>query len=63
MEKDLQSVDRSITPWVVVAGHRPMYVSIEKDTYVTGYYHVSLELQAQLENLFMKYKVKQHLLI
>ncbi|KAF8307931.1 Metallo-dependent phosphatase [Clavulina sp. PMI_390] len=27
IEKDLSSVDRDITPWVVVAGHRPWYVA------------------------------------
>jgi len=24
LEKDLQSVDRSITPWLILVGHRPM---------------------------------------
>jgi len=24
---DLQSVDRKVTPWVIVAGHRPFYIS------------------------------------
>lgn len=27
LEKDLSSVDRSKTPWVIIAGHRAMYVS------------------------------------
>ena len=27
LEKDLASVDRSRTPWLVVSGHRPMYNS------------------------------------
>ncbi|KAF8307934.1 Metallo-dependent phosphatase [Clavulina sp. PMI_390] len=27
IEKDLSSVDRELTPWVVVAGHRPWYVA------------------------------------
>ena len=25
IEADLEAVDRSVTPWVVVGGHRPMY--------------------------------------
>ena len=25
LEADLASVDRDITPWVIVAGHRPWY--------------------------------------
>ena len=27
LEKDLQNVDRVKTPWVILAGHRPMYTS------------------------------------
>lgn len=27
MENDLKSVNRTLTPWVVLAGHRPMYAS------------------------------------
>ena len=27
LEKDLQNVDRTKTPWVILAGHRPMYTS------------------------------------
>lgn len=29
LKKDLASVDRKKTPWVVAAGHRPWYVSVE----------------------------------
>ena len=27
MEQDLKNVNRSLTPWVVIAGHRAMYTS------------------------------------
>ena len=27
MENDLKNVNRSLTPWIVIAGHRPMYTS------------------------------------
>lgn len=27
LEADLASVDRSVTPWVIVAGHRPWYTA------------------------------------
>ena len=27
LEQDLKSVDRIKTPWIIVAGHRPMYTS------------------------------------
>lgn len=30
IKKDLQNVDRSKTPWVIAAGHRPWYVAIEE---------------------------------
>lgn len=32
LRKDLASIDRSKTPWVIVAGHRPWYISAENDT-------------------------------
>ena len=27
LEDDLKKVDRAKTPWVILAGHRPMYTS------------------------------------
>jgi hypothetical protein len=27
IKKDLASVDRTVTPWIVFGAHRPMYVS------------------------------------
>ena len=27
MEQDLKNVNRSLTPWVVIVGHRAMYTS------------------------------------
>ena len=27
LENDLKNVDRSVTPWVIIGGHRPMYTS------------------------------------
>jgi hypothetical protein len=32
LQKDLASVDRAKTPWVIVAGHRPWYISIQNDS-------------------------------
>eukprot|EP01117_Protostelium_nocturnum_P019934 TRINITY_DN8769_c0_g1_i2.p1 TRINITY_DN8769_c0_g1~~TRINITY_DN8769_c0_g1_i2.p1 ORF type:complete len:565 (+),score=96.74 TRINITY_DN8769_c0_g1_i2:238-1932(+) len=47
MVKDLASVDRKVTPWLVVAGHRPMYA--------VGYHPGSL--LTDIEPLFDRYNV------
>lgn len=57
MDADLAAVDRTFTPWVVVAGHRPMYLSIVPRRWYGSYYSVSIELQHHLEPLLMKHKV------
>ncbi|XP_015775723.1 PREDICTED: probable inactive purple acid phosphatase 2 [Acropora digitifera] len=53
LEKDLKSVDRNKTPWLVLGGHRPMYSSQK----VSSDYFVSLYMQYYLEELFHDYKV------
>lgn len=47
LEKDLASVDRNKTPWIIVSGHRPWYVSST----------TCLECKATFEPLFIKYDV------
>ncbi|KDQ59171.1 hypothetical protein JAAARDRAFT_68699 [Jaapia argillacea MUCL 33604] len=47
LEKDLMSVDRRKTPWVVAAGHRPWYVSAP----------ICVPCQRAFEPLFTKYSV------
>ena len=47
LEKDLASVDRKKTPWIIVGGHRPWYVSTTE----------CKECQAAFEPLFLKYGV------
>eukprot|EP00163_Fabomonas_tropica_P007419 TRINITY_DN1713_c0_g1_i2.p1 TRINITY_DN1713_c0_g1~~TRINITY_DN1713_c0_g1_i2.p1 ORF type:complete len:457 (+),score=112.66 TRINITY_DN1713_c0_g1_i2:744-2114(+) len=54
LEKDLQSVNRTQTPWVILTGHRPMYSSQQKET---NDYTVSLYMRQALEELIYKYKV------
>lgn len=49
LKKDLASVDRCKTPWVIIMGHRPMYSS------KCGDYHE--HLRAAFEKLFLKHKV------
>jgi hypothetical protein len=51
--KDLATVDRSKTPFVVVGGHRPMYCSGNS----TGDNLMSLHIQYELEDLLYKYRV------
>eukprot|EP00698_Gefionella_okellyi_P016921 TRINITY_DN4890_c0_g1_i1.p1 TRINITY_DN4890_c0_g1~~TRINITY_DN4890_c0_g1_i1.p1 ORF type:complete len:597 (+),score=70.63 TRINITY_DN4890_c0_g1_i1:184-1791(+) len=57
LQQDMASVDRSKTPWVVLGGHRPMYIS---STYDQGYDSdqiVAQLLRDQLEPLLFQYKV------
>ncbi|PCH08063.1 Hypothetical protein PENO1_009020 [Penicillium occitanis (nom. inval.)] len=48
LKADLASVDRSVTPWVIVAGHRPWYT--------TGA-EICVPCQAAFEDLFYTYGV------
>ncbi|KAF8307937.1 Metallo-dependent phosphatase [Clavulina sp. PMI_390] len=48
IDQDLASVDRSVTPWVVVAGHRPWYVANKSPCTIC---------QAAFEDLFIKHNV------
>merc|ERR1712166_1508383 len=50
LEETLASVDRKLTPWLVIAGHRPMYVD-------TAWPGADGPLRAALEAMFQKYKV------
>lgn|SRR5690554_5438949 len=53
INRDLQKVNRSVTPWVIFFGHRPMYSSANyKSDYI-----MSLKIREALEPLLMKYKV------
>ncbi|CRG88456.1 acid phosphatase, putative [Talaromyces islandicus] len=48
LEADLASVDRSVTPWLIVAGHRPWYTTGSSSC---------TDCQAAFEGLFYKYGV------
>lgn len=54
LERDLASVDKAKTPWIVVATHRMMYTTQLKEE---GDYKVSLAFRAHNEHLLRKYKV------
>ena len=49
LNADLASVDRTVTPWLIVAGHRPWYTTSGGDT--------CAPCQAAFEPLFYKYGV------
>jgi len=52
LAEDLASVDRAKTPWILVAGHRPWYISAQNDSS-----DVCLECQSVFEPLFIQYGV------
>ncbi|KAK9800257.1 hypothetical protein WJX73_008466 [Symbiochloris irregularis] len=57
IQRDLEAVDRSVTPWVVVNQHRPIYTSS-----VSGREHqsdivVASDLRSAMEDLFFTYQV------
>ena len=59
IETDLAAVDRASTPWIVVGGHRPIYLdSISWSPLVPNTDQVvAAALRAALEDIFLKYKV------
>eukprot|EP01126_Amoeba_proteus_P035828 TRINITY_DN3623_c0_g1_i3.p1 TRINITY_DN3623_c0_g1~~TRINITY_DN3623_c0_g1_i3.p1 ORF type:complete len:512 (+),score=66.55 TRINITY_DN3623_c0_g1_i3:291-1826(+) len=54
MVRDMKTVNRSITPWLVVAGHRPLYSSGTSDV---GDYHISEHLRQELEIMMLRFQV------
>jgi len=55
LEEDLKSVDRELTPWIIITGHRSMYVS--GGNYDQGDITVVNHLREFLEPLTNKFKV------
>merc|ERR1719494_801376 len=53
LENDLKHVDRSITPWVILGGHRPMYASQK----LYGDFVVAAHMRELFEELLYKYRV------
>ena len=53
LEKDLASVNRTLTPWLLIGGHRAMYCSAMEH----GEYIVGVHMQVLLEDLFTEYNV------
>jgi hypothetical protein len=48
---DLAAVNRSVTPWVVLAGHRPAYISSTDTARASGDGNISALMRAHLEPL------------
>jgi predicted phosphodiesterase len=58
LEKDLMSVDKSVTPWIVAGGHRPIYCSRRGYSDSNGVpISDPANLQKAMEDLFYKYGV------
>jgi len=57
LENDLASVNRTITPWLIIAGHRPMYVDSLGDNVPNGDQPVASLMRQELEPMMLKYKV------
>ncbi|KAL4458159.1 hypothetical protein ABPG75_013024 [Micractinium tetrahymenae] len=56
LEADLASVNRTRTPWLVLVGHRPIYIDAEEYG-EQGKQTTALQLQMALEHLLAKYGV------
>jgi len=57
IEQDLKSVNRSVTPWIVFSGHRPMYIDSTNNNTLDGDTTVAANLTLSLESLFIETKV------
>jgi hypothetical protein len=54
---DLASVDRSVTPWLVVGGHRPVYICSTNTMPGQGDQPVAQDLRDAFEEAFVEHKV------
>ena len=57
LENDLANVDRSLTPWVIFGGHRPMYINSDYGESDSSDLVVMANLIANVEPMLLKYKV------
>eukprot|EP00878_Enallax_costatus_P019287 GHUV01020344.1.p1 GENE.GHUV01020344.1~~GHUV01020344.1.p1 ORF type:complete len:392 (+),score=91.17 GHUV01020344.1:31-1206(+) len=55
--EDLATVDRSLTPWLIVGGHRPIYISSTNTMSGDGDQPVAAALREAFEAAFVEYKV------
>jgi hypothetical protein len=57
IEKDLQSVDRKVTPWIIFGGHRAMYLNSDYSGKPAADIDYMDNMIANLEPLLWKYRV------
>lgn len=57
LEKDLASVDRSVTPWIIFGGHRAMYINSNYGGSPSSDIGVMDSMIENLEPLLFKYRV------
>jgi len=57
IDADLRSVDRSVTPWVIFSGHRPMYIDSTDNSSVSSDQTVAHLLRENVEELLVKHGV------
>lgn len=57
LEKDLASVDRTVTPWVIFGGHRAMYINSNYGGAATSDISVMDYMILNIEPLLYKYRV------
>ena len=55
--EDLAAVNRSMTPWVIVNLHRPIYSTSSSGGSLSSVTGVANDLRAALEDVFYKYQV------
>jgi len=58
LQNDLKDVDRDLTPWIIVIGHRPIYCS---STDTSRCLVQSAKLSIALEQIFVVYKVNLYI--
>jgi hypothetical protein len=57
LETHLKAVDRTRTPWLIFAGHRPMYIDSTNYVIPDGMQTVARELRKYVEPLLYEYRV------
>jgi hypothetical protein len=57
LKNDLANVNRSLTPWIIFGGHRPMYINSNYNGSMSSDITVMNLMIANLEPLLWKYKV------
>eukprot|EP00595_Chromulina_sp_UTEXLB2642_P001957 CAMPEP_0196767476 /NCGR_PEP_ID=MMETSP1095-20130614/41543_1 /TAXON_ID=96789 ORGANISM="Chromulina nebulosa, Strain UTEXLB2642" /NCGR_SAMPLE_ID=MMETSP1095 /ASSEMBLY_ACC=CAM_ASM_000446 /LENGTH=246 /DNA_ID=CAMNT_0042135831 /DNA_START=379 /DNA_END=1116 /DNA_ORIENTATION=+ len=57
LENDLKSVNRTLTPWIIVSGHRSLYVDSKRSGFPGNDIDVMEYLQDCIEDLLYKYQV------